>query len=503
MKPIQRLIVAAVACVMTTVVSACSGVADGGEAQRTITVAQLADPTRQPDPIIDGSLTGFSWYYATYDSLVKLDKKGELVPQLAEEWSSSEDLRTWTFKIREGVKFHDGTDLTPEDVAFTFNSIMANPASNPRSYMQPLERAEVGENNTVKFHLSSPWAPFPNATSSVGIVPKAAYEEMGSQQFAQNPIGSGPYKFKKRTTGVNYIVERNDDYWGSAAWYDEVKFMIVADEAARVNGVISGSLDVAIISPNQVDTVTGAAKVVSQQSNGVVFLGMNSAEGPLEDKDVRNALELAINKQAIVSNVLDGRGDVATQMIAPLVGGFDSSVEATKYDPERAEELLEGSDYNGEEIVLAYASGGRIALSDQVAQAVQAMLNEVGFNIRLQGMDQSTLSDMIYTNKSASGLYLNTYAPSQMDGDPVVEDVFGGGWNDYAMSDESKDLVQETRMSDGEERIRAYGDLMRFNVENTLLVPLYVPESSYAVSNRTEFVPRADDLFVFADVSPN
>lgn len=502
MRTPQRLAALATAAALAVTLAACSGsgspdpAADGGPT--SITVAQVTEPTRTANPVIDGSLAGYSWYYAVFDSLTILSADGTIEPRLATSWESSDDLETWTFHIRDDVTFHNGDPLTAHDVAFTYGTILDTPDSSPKTYMRPLESVEAIDDATVVFHLNTPFSPFPSVTTSVSIVPEKVWEQLGSEGFAAAPVGSGPYRFVSRTVGVDYVVERNDDYWGEPATYDTVTFQTVADEDARLNGVLSNSLNVALIAPNQVDAVAGAADVVSAESNGVTFLGMNDTTGPLADERVRRAIELAIDKTSLVDDVLAGHAQVATQMIAPKVAGFDDTIEESAFDVSGAKSLLAEAGYRGEPITLSYASAGRIPLSEELVQAIQQMLQTAGMNIQLEGMDQATLSDRIYSAKDLTGLYLNTYAPSQMDGDPVIDDMFAGGYNDYTMSPETKVLVERTREVAGDERVSAYGELMRYNAAHAQLIPLYVPETNYAVSVGLGFEPRADGLFVFA-----
>ena len=469
----------------------------GSEELPSIVLGAVTEPTNVPDPLVDGSLAGYSYYYNVFDSLTRLNASGELEPLLATEWSSNEDLTEWTFTLRDDVTFSDGVPLTAEDVAFSYQTILDNPASDPHSYMRPLESVEVADPTTVVFTLNTPFSPFPSITTSVSIVPAAVYAELGSEGFANAPIGSGPYTFVSRTPGVEYVIERNPDYWGTPAPFEKVTFQTIADADARLNGVLSGSLDVALIAPNQVDSLEGAATLMNTESNGVTFLGINSSTGPLADLKVRQALELAIDKEALVSGVLSDRASVATQMIAPPVAGFDPALEASEFDTEKASALLAESTYAGEPITISYAIGGRIPLSEDIAQAVQAMLTEAGFTVELEGMDQSTFSGRVYDKKDIAGLYLNTYAPSQMDGDPVVEDFVAHGYNDYAMNPETPALVQATREVAGDERIAAYATLMEFNSANTQMIPLYVPETNYATTDGLVWEPRADGLFLF------
>lgn len=501
-RTIARRLSAALSVALAVTLSACGG--SGGDSSSgsevtSIVMGHVGEPTLIPDPIVDGSLVGVSYYYNTFDSLTRLDPDGKIVPWLATEWTSNEDFTEWTFEIRDDVKFHNGDPLTAEDVAYTYETIMATPDSQPRTYLAPLGRTEATGPTTVVFHLKEPFSTFPSLATGASIVPKKVHQELGSEGFAEAPVGSGPYKFVSRTRGVDYVIERNDDYWGEKAPYERVTYQLVTDEDGRLNGVVSGSLNVALIAPNQVDSLEGqgSVDVKSLPSNGVTYLGINSTKGPLADQRVRQAIELAVDKEALTKTVLSGRAEVATQMIAPSVGGYDSSMEPSSYDTDKAKALLAEAGYKGEPIVLEYAEGGRIPLSGEVVQTLQDMLGKVGIKVVLKGMDQATLSEKIYASKTMKGLYLNGYAPAQMDGDPVVETMFAGDFNDYAMRDETKKMVQETRRVAGEERIKVYGELMRYNAEHALLIPLYVPENSYVATKGLDWEPRLDGLFYY------
>jgi peptide/nickel transport system substrate-binding protein len=486
---------------LTLGLTACGASSDsvgtGGDQLPSITLGAVAEPTNVPDPLVDGSLAGYSYYYNVFDSLTRLDADGELQPLLATEWSASEDLTQWTFTLREDVTFSNGDPLTAQDVAFSFQTILDNPASSAYSYMRPLESVEVVDETTVLFQLNTPFSPFPSITTSVSIVPEDVYTELGSEGFADAPIGSGPYTFASRTPGVEYVIERNPDYWGESAPFEQVTFQTIADADARINGVLSGSIDLALIAPNQVDSLEGAATLMNTTSNGVTFLGINSTQGPLADERVRRAIELAIDKNALVTGVLSDRAEVASQMIAPPVAGYASTIEPTETDVDEARALLDEAGYAGEPITLSYAIGGRIPLSEEIVQAIQGMLDAVGISVTLEGTDQSTFSSRVYEQKDLDGLYLNTYAPSQMDGDPVVEDFFAGGYNDYAMDPETAELVQRTREVAGDERVAAYAELMELNASRSQMIPLYVPETNYATADGLEWAPRADGLFLF------
>ncbi|MFC9894826.1 ABC transporter substrate-binding protein [Nocardia sp. NPDC127579] len=474
----------------------CAPAGSSSTSAKEIVVGAVTEPEKLPDPIIDGSLAGYNYYFAAFDQLARFDEAGKINPLLATAWEHNEDFTRWTFTIREGVKFHNGEPVRAADVAFTYNTIKANPTGDPASYMEMFESAAVGPRNTVVFTLNAAYSAWPTIVTGVSIVPESVYTRLGSAGFAAAPVGSGPFRFDHYTRGIEYVLTRNPDYWGTPAQLEKVTFKTVADADARLNGVQSGSLDVALIAPNQVAAVTDSAsvKVRSMNSNGVTFLGMNSTAGPLANERVRAAIGLAIDRAAIVETVLAGRATVDNQLIAANVGGFDPNYPAAQHDPTKAAQLIAESGYAGQPIPFQYATNGRIPLSSEIAQAIQGDLAEVGLNVTLQGTDQASLSQIIYGKKAVAGLYLNTYAPSTMDGDAPISSMFGGQQNDYAMLPETKALVAATRTVSGPARVAAYSALFRLNDARALLIGLYTPDTSYAVDPALAWTPRADGM---------
>ncbi|MGV9414804.1 ABC transporter substrate-binding protein [Nocardia sp. NPDC003693] len=477
-------------------VSGCSPAGIDSGPANAIVVGAVAEPEKVPDPIVDGSLAGYNYYFATFDQLARFDEQGVITPLLATRWEANADFTRWTFTIREDATFQNGEPVKASDVAFTYNTIKATPTGDPASYMEMFDNAVTGPGNTVIFTLNAAYSAWPTIVTGVSIVPESVYTALGSAGFAAAPVGSGPFVFDHYTRGVEYVVTRNPNYWGTPATVDKVTFKTVADADARLNGVQSGSLDVALIAPNQVAAVSDASNVSVQSgvSNGVTFLGMNSSGGPLANQKVRAAIALAIDREGIVKNVLAGKAKVDNQLVAENVGGYNPEYPAAVYDPAAAARLVAESGYKGEPIPFQYANNGRIPLSSEIAQAIQGDLAKAGLNVTLHGTDQGSFSQIIYGTKSATGLYLNTYAPSTMDGDAPVSSMFGGQQNDYAMLPATKALVAKTRTVGGQARIDAYSELFALNDAQALLIGLYTPDTSYAVDPALSWTPRADGM---------
>ncbi|KXC04550.1 ABC transporter substrate-binding protein [Microbacterium hominis] len=500
---VRRALAAAVALTgAALVLSACAGGSASTAETRNLTIGVVAEPEKSPDPIVDGSLAGYNIYYNLFDQLTVLDADGTIQPSLATAWTPNADFTQWTFTLRDDVTFQDGEPLRASDVVFTYETVLNTPDSDNLGYMGMLESVSAPDDHTVVFDLNSSFSPWPSITTAQSIVPEKVYTALGSEGFAAAPVGSGPFSFVSWKRGVDYVLKRNDAYWGGAPQIDTLTFQTVSDEEARLNGVISGSLDIALISPNQVSSAEGSGiDVRSRAANGTTFLGVNSTSGPLADERIRQAVWHAIDRDALVKTVLSGRAVANDQIVAANVTGYVSDATGPAYDPAAAKALLAEAGYAGEAIPLEYATSGRIPMSAEIAQAIAGYLEAVGFTVSLSGMDQATLSNRIYSTVDMKGLYLNTWAPSTMDGDMPATNLFAGGQNDYAKSPETAALVARQRTVAGDERIAAFRDLAEANFQGAYIVPLFTPEADYAVSPKVTWTPRVDGEYDLADVA--
>ena len=276
-------------------------------AQTTITAALPTDPTSM-DPIRSGALVVLSVFFHTHDQLVKIAADGEMLPKLATEWSANADLTEWEFALQPEVTASNGETVDADDVVFSYETILGDPTGENYAYLSSVERVEKVDDLTVRFVLKQPFSAFPRNTSLISIVPADTYQEMGPDAYAREPIGSGPYVFEKIAAGVSYDLVRNEDYWGEAPVIESISLQPVSSAESRASGVLSGDLDVAQTGPTQVSSIesAGNAQVFSALSNGVVFLGVNSTAGALQDVRIRQAVAHAIDSEAIVTSLLAG-----------------------------------------------------------------------------------------------------------------------------------------------------------------------------------------------------
>jgi len=353
-----------------------------------------------------------------YDRLLAF-KPGstDLEPSLATEWNASSDGKTWTFKLRPGIKFHDGTDLDAEAVKFNvdrwwnpksefgyrdagktyeiWGELFGGYKGTPNSLVQDV--VTQGK-DTVKFVLKQPFAAFPEAiaTSYFGIASPAAIKKAQAKYGTPSSIavGTGPFVFKEWVTGDRVVLTKNPNYWRGAPASDQLVMRFITDPSARLAQLRSGTIDItADLSPDQLKEVQQDAKLdaVFRPSLNVGFLALNPSYEPFKKVEVRQAIALAINKQEIVKAFWGQLGQNDPHFIPPLLKQFNSqTVNNYQYDPQKAKQILAAAGYpNGFNLQLFYMPVSRpyFPTPKPIAEAFAADLQAVGIRVSLQTKD--------------------------------------------------------------------------------------------------------------------
>jgi len=490
--------VTAVAATAAVTLSGCAGGFEDASADVTsITVALSLEPSSL-DPLFDTNLQALNVFYNIYDQLTTIDETGAVVPRLATEWTSNDELTEWVFTMRDDAEFSDGEPVKASDVVFTYETAMADDASNLGGYMTTIDSVEATGEYEVTFELNTPFAPFDRQATLVPILPEKAYTEMGADAFAKAPVGSGPYNVEKWVKGDTITLTRDDDYWGNEGAYETVIFTPVPDETTRANSVQSGDLDIALLGPSQVSSVTasGTVDVVDQLSNRVVYAGFNATTKWLDDVNVRKAIDMAIDRVAISDDLLNGSVEPTAQLIAPASFGYDSSIKATEYDAEEAAALIEASGYDGTPIVLSYPTTG-LPQIDQLAQAVASYLEAAGLTVTLDGQESGTYSGNWFA-AALPGVYLFAFAPSVMDANLPLTMLTATGGQGYFSSPEIDQLLTD-QIGEPDQDARA-ADIAAISAivnENTSYAPLFTDTYTYASKKGLDWTPRPDGFFIF------
>jgi len=426
-----------------------------------------------------------------YDNLVAFTEDMDKVPQLASDWEVSSDGLTWTFYLQEGVKFHDGTDFNAEAVKSNFERLMDESNNLARSslYSPYIDSIEVIDDYTAVFHMKLPFGAFLAhlAHGAGAVISPAAVEKYGDE-LNRNPVGTGPFIFDEWVPGDHIRIVKNEDYWGTKAKLDSVVFKPVSEGASRTMMIESGDVDVAYPLPStDVERLQGSddLQVLIRPSQRVIYIGMNCQTAPLDDVRVRQAINYAIDKQAIVDNIMQGLAQVADSPVAPTTSGYVKQ-EPYAYDPDRARELLQEAGVAEGTTIKLWTPEGRYLMDRQTAEAVQGYLQEVGFNVEFQKWEWGAYLDEVNVNNVPPTweLFLLGWAPSTGDADWVVRPLFQSGHssNRALLADPEVDEWIEAQMTapTEAERMEALDNAQRLIMEKAPWAFLHVMDQTIA-----------------------
>ncbi|MCA1723293.1 MAG: ABC transporter substrate-binding protein, partial [Thermomicrobia bacterium] len=314
----------------------------------TVTIPLISNPT--PNPIVlPGGLSSILLDKNLFGQLVRPDANGGTpVPDLATKWDISPDGKTYTFSLRPGVKWHNGDPFTADDVKFTFD-LMQDKNSNSAFLVNlgPFTGAEIVDPMTVKLNLSSPYAPMLTMLAyNVMMVPKKVLQGQDINKpvnFIQNPIGTGPYKWKEFVSGDHVTLVANADYWDGPPKIGTVVYKILPDLNTQVAQLRAGQVDVVLLEPSQVDALQNVSNVVINAANqtNYQYLSMNNSNPLFADKNVRQAMAYALDRPTMVKSVLRGKGSTGNGPISPPMGwAFPQEQQPFPYDTKKAQDLL-------------------------------------------------------------------------------------------------------------------------------------------------------------------
>ena len=444
-----------------------------------LVVGQIAEP-QALDPHAVTAVNDFRILMNIYDGLVRYASGTlEVEPALAEEWAISEDGTVYTFNLREGISFHDGSAFDAEAVVWNFERMLNedhpyhDTGPFPLSFFfSAIEAVEALDEMTVRFTLNEPYAPFlSNLAYPTGlIVSPAAVMEHGGD-FGRNPSGTGPFRFAEWRSNERVVVTRNDDYWDGTAGTEAVIFRPITDANTRVAEMLSGGIDVMVeVPPVAISQFQTDAHTVHEQAGPHLwFLILNTKEGPFTDQRVRQAANYAINKSALVDDVLEGTATIAAGPIPPAFAwAYNEDLEPYPHDPDRARELLAEAGAEGVPLTFYVTEGGSGMLDPlPMGTAIQADLAAVGFDVTIETYEWNTFLGRV--NPGLEGradmaqMAWMTNDPDTLPFLALRTDAWpdAGGFNSgYYSNPEVDALLEAARVeTDPDERARLYREM--------------------------------------------
>ncbi len=362
-----------------------------------LVVGQVAEP-KSLDPHAVTALNDFRILANVYDGLVRYrDGTLDVAPALAERWEISDDGRVYTFFLRDGVRFHDGSAFDAAAVKFNFERMLdpAHPFHHTGPFplaffFEAIARVEVVDPLTVRLHLAEPFAPLlSNLAYPAGLMVSPAAVRAHGADYGRQPSGTGPFRFKAWESGRRVMLERNPEHWDGAPALRLLVFRPLADANTRYTELLTGGIDIMVEGPAEiVAALKGdpAFRVLEQSGPHLWYLILETRSGPFADKRMRQAVNLAVDKQALVDSVLRGTATVAAGPVPQAFGwAHDPDLEPYPHDPDRARALIAEAGAAGAELTL-FASEGGSGMLDPVAMAVaiQADLAAVGLDVQVR-----------------------------------------------------------------------------------------------------------------------
>ncbi|MGD1974311.1 MAG: ABC transporter substrate-binding protein [Desulfobacterales bacterium] len=367
-----------------------------------LVVGQVAEP-KSLDPATVTAVNDFRILINIYDGLVRYkDGKLEVEPALAESWKISDDGKTYTFKLRSGVKFHDGTALDAEAVKFNFDRMLDK--EHPYHHTGPfplafffsaIKKTNMIDKMTIQLVLDEPYAPLlSNLAYPTGLIVSPAAVKKYDKDYGRNPAGTGAFKFVEWESNRKVVVERYEDYWDGPAPLKAVVFRPITDSNTRVTEMLSGGIDLMVeVPPDNVANFKNDKFMVYEQAGPHLwFLILNCKEGPFKNKSVRQAANMAINREAIVENVLQGTAEVATGPTPPAFAwAYNNDLSPYPYDPEKAKKMVAEAGFEGAEVTFYVTEGGSGMLDPiPMGTAIQADLAKIGLKVKIETYEWNT-----------------------------------------------------------------------------------------------------------------
>jgi len=469
-----------------------------------------------------------------FDPLVKQDAQQNLKPGLAESWRAL-DATTWEFKLRKGVKFHDGSDFTAEDVIATFKRVpnVPNSPSSLGIYTRPIKESVAVDKYTLRLKTDRPYPLLPNDLSGIQILPKKVAETARTEDFNSGKavIGTGPYKFVEYVSGDRVVMAVNDKYWGPKPAFAKVRFKMIANSAARVAALLAGDIQMIEGVPTaDIEKLKKDARVTvaSAVSNRIIYLHMDQLReknspfvtdaagkpleaNPLRDPRVRKAISKMIDRDAIVSRIMEGQAQAAGQLLPEAFYGTSKRLQPEKYDPEGAKKLLAEAGYPSGFGITLHTPNNRYINDERVAQAVAQFLTRGGIPTKVDAMPSAVFFSR-GTKLEFSLLLAGWGAETGENSSPLrsllatFDSAAGMGTSNRGrFSDAGVDALLGTALTTIDDTKR--GLMLAAATEKAIgelqgLVPLHYEVSSWAMRKGLAYKARADQYTFAFEVSP-
>lgn len=465
-----------------------------------------------------------------FDKLIDQDEQQRLKPGLATEWKAIDE-KTWEFKLRRGVKFHDGSDFTAEDVVATLKRVpwVPNSPSSFRIYMQAITETEVVDPYTIRFKTKDVYPLLPTDLSTIFIVSKK-HEQSPTGDFnaGKAAIGTGPYKFVEYVPGDRIVGQRNDAYWGKKPEWQKVTLKLITNNSARVAALLAGDVQVIEAVP-----ASDYAKLKSNPNislaqivgNRVIYLHVDSfrdqspfatdkggavlPNNPLKDVRVRKALSKAINRNGITERIMEGLAIPAGGVLAEGFFGSSPKLKPEGYDPEGARKLLTEAGYPNGFGLTIHGPNDRYPNDEKVLQAIGPMFNRVGVDTKVVTLPWATFASQASAPNYAFSVVLVGWGAGTGEASSPLRSLLAtvgpgrGGSNRGRYSNPKVDQLTNQALAtvDDEKRDKLLQEATEVAMADVGLIPLHYQINVWGTRKGLVYAPRADEYTLAMSVT--
>jgi peptide/nickel transport system substrate-binding protein len=479
-----------------------------------IVIAQPAEATTM-DPGRSTQVLTVNYFYNLYDSLTRWDASLQLQPGLAAAWKALNDT-TWEFMLRAGVRFHDGSPFSADDVKATLERNLQPGKTVVTAGFTTIESVQVVNPLTVRIVTKKPDPLLPVRMAQMGsqILPARLTTDEGAKELARRPVGTGAYRFVEWVKDERLVMEANRDWWG---WegrppaVDRVIWKAIPEDFPRLVALEKGEADIVTnVPPDRIKSLAEGrtTKVVSAPSTRTVTFWMNATQPPLSDKRVRQAMHYALDVPAIVRSLYAGMGKPFSGGLADTDFGHNPGLKPYPYDPARARQLLAEGGYPGGIDVALYAGSGTMVNDKPLLEVIADMWAKAGIRARVQMMEMAARQKMNNDRTvPPSGLLLINPQSTLLDADGSLWRLFhpsgfgGKYWAGSQPGQRFHELMEQARYSlDPRRRKALYAEATQIIHEEKPWLELFQEVVVYGVSRRLQFKPRADYRLIVAEM---
>jgi len=457
----------------------------------SLVVAQTADAATM-DPQKQGKMPDMNILINIFDTLVTRDADNKLAPGLATEWKSLDDT-TWQFKLRQGVKFHNGEPFNAEAVKFSIDRLNNAATKSPVVELKTVKEVVVVDEYTVNVVTNAPDPIIPNKMVLFGgaMVPPKYIQEKGDDNFAKNPVGTGPFKFVSWKKDHEVVMEANAEYWQGAPKINKLTFRTIPNFSDMIAAVKTGEIDVAAnLTADVANQLKGQSEIEVVSAPWIrtfYFVIDTTKDTPLAKKEVRQALNYALDVNTVIDTVLGGHAKRVSTLVPSQNFGYDPAIKPYEHNPEKAKQLLAQAGYP-DGFTTQMDAGN---LDADIVQAFAAQLEKVGVKVQVTLMEAATLTANVTAKKNAP-LYFLGNTGWTMDAmsnfqSYLKSDRRYNAWKN-AEADKLVDIEEQT--IDSAKRQDALSSLQKLLIEESPYLYLYQADSIYGMNKNVNWTPN-------------